>query len=115
MKYWSPESCNKALSHQTCRFPLGGQTSIGREPVHRLGQRAAQPREQLVTRDSCLLREPANLLLAQRLFELGRRNRPVCAACDPRYGLVALTVLLEFFDQIAETATEDASRLSFTQ
>jgi len=62
------------LTHQTFCFPLCRQPSIGRELVHRFGQRPAQPGEQLFTRDSRLSGEPINLLIAQCLFKQFRQN-----------------------------------------
>src|SRR6185312_12128623 len=78
--------------------------------VDHLGQMLAQAREQIVARQAGLRHQAIDLIGAQRIGKIVRRNLLVRARADPGIGGFAMTILLELLEQVAKSAADHASR-----
>jgi ABC transporter substrate binding protein len=96
-----------------CRHPssflLGGQAALGRQLVDGLRQFPAESRKQFLTRHPGLLRQPIDPLLPKPLLELRWRQRFVRPFRHPGIRFVALSVLLELLDQVAQATAQDGA------
>src|SRR5205807_8080250 len=85
------------------------------ELVHRPGQFLAQSGQQAVARQAGQMHQPLNPVLAERLFQLRRRDGLVRAARHPALRLVALPILPELVEQVLQAAGERAAAENATQ
>ena len=101
-----------ALSRRQSRprqFVLVRQPPVRRQMVDHVGQILAEALQQFVARQSALRRQMLDLVGAERVGEVARRDLLVGAVADPGIGRVALALLLELVEQVAEAAAEDAA------
>lgn len=103
---------------------LGGKPPLRREMIDHVRQMLAQSIDQFCLRHSSLLRQHLNLIFAQHLRQNVWRNLFIRPLADPGVGNLALTFLLELFEQIIQTtaqhtpgtaAREQAARSTFEQ
>src|SRR5215212_2584390 len=73
------------------------------------GKLPREPGKDLVPRQASLLRLGRQHVRSDRLLELGRSDLPVGAVSHPRVRHLTLAILPEAFDQLAETATKQAT------
>src|SRR6478609_1630748 len=77
--------------------------------VDHVGQILAETLQQFIARQSALRRQMLDLVDAERAGEVTRSDLLVGTVADPRVGCVALALLLELVEQVAEAAAEDAA------
>src|SRR5260370_22838782 len=78
--------------------------------IDHIRQMPAEAREQFVARQAALRRNGIDLIGAQGAGKVVRRNLLVRSRTHPRIGDLALAILLELPEQIAEPAADHASR-----
>ncbi len=84
----------------------GGQTAARRVFVHSGRKLPRKPGKKFFLGKAGLLLQRGQDIRADRLLQLRRRNLLVGTVIDPGLGRVALTVLLELFEQLADAAIE---------
>ena len=103
---------------------LGGKPPLRREMIDHVRQMLAQSIDQFCLRHSSLLRQHLNLIFAQHLRQNVWRNLFIRPLADPGVGNLALTFLLELFEQnqfkpplntLTDAAGEPAARSTFEQ
>ncbi len=77
--------------------------------IDRVGQILAQAFEQVIARQSALRRQRVDLVGAERIGKIAGRDLFVRTVADPGIGRVALTLLLELVQEIAEAAADHAA------
>ena len=80
-----------------------------------IGEFAAEPREQIVSRQAGLFRQGVQHIRANRLLKLGRRQLFVGTRFDPGLRGFALATLLEAVDDFAEPTTKDPASTGTTE
>src|SRR5450631_27428 len=98
-----------AASDPARQFAFGRHPSVRRQMIDDVGQVLAEATQQFVARQPALRRQIVDLIGAERLGEIAGRNRFVRARAHPCIGGLALAVLLELLEQIAEPAADHAS------
>src|SRR5918999_3694681 len=100
-----PVVCLNVTSINSCC----GQTAVRCVLVDGCRKLARQSRQDLFLRKSGLLFELCQNVGPDRLLQFRRRDILVRALVDPGFGLVALAVLIEPFEQLADPAVEQAA------
>src|SRR5262249_21206365 len=95
--------------HHPRRFFLGRHPSVGRELINQLRQMLTKPGKQIVTVHAGLLTQGVQRLAPERFLQIVRRNLLVRAIADPGLRDMAVSALLESFDQVVEAAAQHGS------
>src|SRR4051794_41680740 len=77
--------------------------------VDDVGQILAETAQQFIARQTALCRQRGDLVGAERVGEVAGRDLLVGTVADPRIRRVAMALLLELIEQVAEAAAEHAS------
>src|SRR5450432_1416981 len=96
-------------SHHPRRLLLGRHAPIRREVIYQARQLLAEPREQLVAVHAGLFRKRVESADTGCGLQTLRRDRLVRPVGDPGLRHMALSVVLEIPDEVAETAAEHAA------
>src|SRR5580700_2671233 len=77
--------------------------------VDHLGQMLAEAIQQVLARQAALRHQAVDLVGAKRVGEIARRDLLVRAWAHPRIGRLAVAVLLELLEQVAQSAADNAA------
>src|SRR4249919_2502365 len=98
-----------AASRPLRQFLRARHAAVRRQLVDRTGQFAAQSRQQFVARQTGVLRQRIDVIGADRLRQVAFGNVLVRSGADPRFGDLALAVVLKLLEQAAEAAAQHAA------
>src|SRR5438128_1897194 len=86
-----------------------GKMAVRRISIDRRGKLARQPRQKLVLRQAGLLLQCGQHVRPDRLLQLRWRKLLVRPLVDPGLRGIALTILLEAFEQFAQAAVQQGA------
>src|SRR5580704_11119653 len=91
------------------QFVFRRQPAVRRQMVDHLGQMLAEAIQQVLARQAALRHQAVDLVGAKRVGEIARRDLLVRAWAHPRIGRLAVAVLLEMLEQVAQSAADNAA------